>query len=67
VNRSLRVTAVLALAACTTRPEPRPAPAPAETRDARWQQDLQYLASELPALHGNLFHTLDRGAFAAAA
>src|SRR5262245_8778446 len=61
------VVAALAFCGCTASPpQPSAPPAPAETRDARWRQDLHYLASELPRLHGNLFHTLDRGAFTAA-
>jgi hypothetical protein len=65
--RLLALVAALAFCGCNASPpQPSPAPAPAETRDGRWRQDLQYLATELPRLHGNAFHTLDRGAFAAA-
>jgi hypothetical protein len=32
-------------------PTPAPPPSPAATRDGRWVQDIQYLASELPRLH----------------
>lgn len=49
-------------------PPPRPAapPPPADSRDGRWRQDLDYLAGELPRLHGNLFWTMKRDEFAAA-
>jgi hypothetical protein len=38
-------------------------PHPAETREARWRQDLGYLASELPRLHKNAFHAISNAAF----
>jgi hypothetical protein len=38
----------------------------AETRDGRWRQDLAYLARELPRLHVDAFHAVDRAAFEAA-
>jgi hypothetical protein len=38
-------------------PYPLPYPRPAATRDARWQQDVRYLGSELARLHVNAFHT----------
>jgi len=41
-------------------PVPSRAPPPAATRLGRWRQDLRYLASELPRLHGNAFHTRPR-------
>jgi hypothetical protein len=49
-------------------PPPRPAAPPpaADTRDGRWRQDLAYLASDLPRLHGNLFWKMKRGDFDAA-
>lgn len=47
-------------------PEPSRPPPPADTRDARWRQDLSYLAAELPRMHGNLFHALKREDFEAA-
>jgi hypothetical protein len=31
--------------------QPAPHPAPASTRDGRWQQDVEYLGSQLPYLH----------------
>ena len=31
-----------------------------EARDARWQQDLDYYAGQLPRLHKDLYHTTDR-------
>lgn len=43
--------------------EPAPYPAPAATRDQRWQQDIDYLAQELPRLHGNAFHTMSKTDF----
>lgn len=38
-------------------PEAAPPPPPAKTRDGRWQQDLDYLARELPRLHADAFHS----------
>jgi hypothetical protein len=35
---------------------PAPHPSPGDTRDERWRQDVQYLASQLPRLHVNAFH-----------
>lgn len=46
-------------------PIPGRAPTAAATRDARWKQDLDYLARELPRLHGNAFHTTTAARFAA--
>lgn len=45
--------------------EPRaaPPPPPAESRDARWRQDVEYLARELPRLHANAFHAISRDSF----
>jgi hypothetical protein len=48
-------------------PEPAPHPTPAATRDARWQQDIDYLASQLPALHRNAFFSVERTVFEAQA
>ena len=48
------------------RPTPAPHPSPAATRDGRWLQDIDYLASELPRLHCHLFARLTPSAFAAA-
>ncbi len=39
---------------------PVAAPKPAESRDERWQQDLDYLAQELPRLHVDAFHSASR-------
>lgn len=39
---------------------PAPAPPPAPTRQGRWEQDLDYLATELPRLHANAFHRISR-------
>lgn len=33
------------------------------TRDARWRQDLNYLAAELPQRHVNLFFQLPRAMY----
>lgn len=46
--------------------QPNPPPfLKGRTRDARWQQDVKYLANELPRLHVNAFHTLSRTEFQA--
>jgi hypothetical protein len=45
---------------------PAPHPAPEATRDARWRQDLRYLARELPRLHVNAFHSVSQAEFARA-
>ncbi len=45
-----------------------PGPKPirtAATRDGRWRQDLTYLSRELPRLHVDAFHAVDRAAFEA--
>jgi hypothetical protein len=42
---------------------PSPHPRPAETREGRWQQDLNYLARELPRLHVDGYHTLSKPEF----
>ena len=47
-------------------PKPAPHPTPAETRDGRWEQDIDYFASQLPRLHNNLFATLSAEEFQAA-
>ncbi len=38
-------------------------PSPADSKAQRWQQDLRYLATELPRLHLNAYHTIDQGRF----
>jgi hypothetical protein len=43
--------------------QPAPFPTPAETRDGRWQQDVEYLASQLPVLHANAFFQTPRETF----
>jgi hypothetical protein len=48
-------------------PTPAPHPTPAATRDGRRQQDIDYLASQLAALHRNAFFSVDRAVFAAQA
>lgn len=45
--------------------QPAATPAPAESRDERWQQDIEYLASQLPALHANAFFRTPRETFEA--
>jgi len=44
-------------------PLPAPHPMPADTEAGRWRQDLHYLATELPRLHLNAFHSVDRQRF----
>lgn len=44
---------------------PAPFPPAAKNSEARWQQDVTYLARELPRLHVNAFHTLSADAFEA--
>jgi hypothetical protein len=48
------------------RPQPAPLPTPAATRDGRWQQDVEYLSSQLVALHPNAFHSTPRETYDAA-
>ncbi len=38
-------------------------PSPAASEHGRWQQDSHYLATELPRLHLNAFHTIDKQHF----
>ena len=46
--------------------QPNPPPfLKARSRDARWQQDVQYLANELPRLHVDAFHSITRAEFQA--
>jgi hypothetical protein len=54
-----------ALAACggDDRPTPSAPPPPAATAEERWAQDVDYLASELPRLHPNLFFKTPRSEF----
>ncbi len=54
---------LLGFACRLSAPQPASYPAPAETRDAKWQQDLDYLATELPRLHGNLFFKMPKEDF----
>jgi hypothetical protein len=56
---------LVGLAACggEDRPTPTAPPPPAATREERWAQDVDYLASELPRLHPNLFFQASRGEF----
>ncbi|HOP06711.1 MAG TPA: hypothetical protein PLF13_05390 [candidate division Zixibacteria bacterium] len=44
-------------------PLPGPTPSPADTPEGRWQQDLVYLADNLPRLHLNAFHTVTKERF----
>lgn len=43
--------------------DPAPYPAPAATRDGRWAQDLDCLATQLVYLHAGAFHTVSRERF----
>lgn len=47
--------------------QPGPTPIPAETRDGRWEQDVRYLAEQLPYLHANAYHITSEEAFQARA
>jgi hypothetical protein len=60
---------LLLIAACggESGPTPSPPPSPAATRDGRWLQDIDYLATELPRLHLNLFFRTPRAEFERAA
>jgi hypothetical protein len=42
---------------------PAPPARQPETRDGRWHQDVQYFASQLPRLHVDAFHSVDRQEF----
>lgn len=55
--------ALLGFSCRLSAPQPASYPTPAETRDAKWQQDLDYLATELPRLHGNLFFKMSEADF----
>ena len=54
-----------ALGACggDDRPTPSAPPPPAATAQERWLQDIDYLASELPRLHPNLFFKTPRSEY----
>ncbi len=58
---ALAVLALLCAAAGCRAPGPHPAPA--DTRDARWRQDLGYLAENLAELHPKPFRSLCRAEF----
>lgn len=45
--------------------QPAPHPTPATTRDGRWLQDIDYLATQLPYLHVDAFHTISEDDFIA--
>ncbi len=52
------------LGACSSSPlGPSPAPTPAATRDGRFVQDIEALATDLPRLHANLFFKTSRETF----
>lgn len=51
------------LPATLRQPSP-PRFAAAESRQDRWQQDLAYLVQELPRLHVDAFHAIDKSEFA---
>jgi hypothetical protein len=54
----------LALGSCGgDQANPTAPPLPAATREGRWQQDVDYLATELPRLHANLFFRISRAEF----
>ncbi len=60
----LALAALTGLAACGgDQPSTTAPPLPASTREGRWQQDVDYLASELPRLHANLFFRISRAEF----
>lgn len=42
---------------------PGPTPIPADTREGRWQQDIDYLAEQLPYLHANAYFKTHRETF----
>ncbi|MBU8934353.1 MAG: hypothetical protein KOO62_10140 [candidate division Zixibacteria bacterium] len=44
-------------------PLPSSHPSPASTAQGRWQQDLEYMADNLPRLHLNAFHTVQKEQF----
>jgi len=43
--------------------QPAPHPLPAATRDGRWQQDIEYLGSQLPYLHVNPYFKISETKF----
>jgi hypothetical protein len=45
--------------------QPAPTPVPAATRDGRWQQAVEYLGSQLPALHVEPYFKTDEAAIQA--
>lgn len=49
----------------TPQRQPAPHPTPAATRDERWLQDIDYLATQLPYLHVNAFHAISQDVFIA--
>lgn len=44
-------------------PLPASYPSAADSEPGRWQQDLNYLATELPRLHVNAFHAIEKQRF----
>jgi hypothetical protein len=46
-----------------TAKRPAPMPTPAATRDGRWQQAIEYLGSQLPALHVNPYFKISEAEF----
>ncbi|MDX1994532.1 MAG: hypothetical protein SF029_19275 [bacterium] len=43
--------------------QPAPFPQPATTRNGRWEQDVDYLSSQLTYLHANAFHAVSEATF----
>src|SRR5262245_29427210 len=63
--RALVASCLVACVGCgSDRPTlPGAAPSPAATREGRWVQDIDYLATELPRLHPHLFFRTPRADF----
>lgn len=66
-KRRLALLALAAVSGAGCGKDPSPPPPAAATRDGRWVQDIDYLVSELPRLHPNLFFRTTRAEFERAA